>query len=75
MVSPLEMYNKFGLANWIYSSKWGKLVGKWSTAISSSANVYTLADIFYNKVLTTHSIIQNSFYNSCHIIKIMCVVN
>ena len=29
MVSPLEMYSKFGLANWICSAKWGKLVGKW----------------------------------------------
>ena len=28
MVSPLEIYSKFGLANWIYLAKWVKLVGK-----------------------------------------------
>ena len=32
MVSPLEMYSKYGLANWICSAKWGKLVGKWPMA-------------------------------------------
>ena len=32
MVSPLEMYSKYGLANPIYSAKWGKLVGKWPMA-------------------------------------------
>ena len=32
MVSLLEMYNKFGLVNWICLAKWGKLVGKWPMA-------------------------------------------
>ena len=32
MASPLEMYSKFGLANWICSAKWWKLVGKWPMA-------------------------------------------
>ena len=32
MVSPLEMYSKFGLANWICSAKWDKLIGKWPMA-------------------------------------------
>ena len=29
---PLEMYSKVGLANWICSAKWVKLVGKWPMA-------------------------------------------
>ena len=32
MASPLEMYSKFGLAKWIYSANWGKLVRKWPMA-------------------------------------------
>ena len=32
MVSSLEMYSKYGLANWICSAKWGNLVGKWPMA-------------------------------------------
>ena len=34
------MYSKYGLANWICSAKWGKLVGngQWPTAISSSVS-------------------------------------
>ena len=32
MVSPLEMYSKYGLANRICSAKWGKLVRKWPMA-------------------------------------------
>ena len=32
MASPLEMYSKFGLANWICLAIWEKLVGKWPMA-------------------------------------------
>ena len=32
MVSPLEMYSKYGLANRICLAKWGKLVRKWPMA-------------------------------------------
>ena len=32
MASPLEMYSKYGLANWICLAKWGKLVEKWPMA-------------------------------------------
>ena len=44
MASPLEMYSKFGLANRICSAKWGKLVGKWPIAISSSGAYCKLID-------------------------------
>ena len=32
MASPLEMYSKDGLVNWICLTKWRKLVGKWPMA-------------------------------------------
>ena len=32
MASPLEIYSKDGLANWVCSAKWGKFVGKWPMA-------------------------------------------
>ena len=38
MASPLEMYSKDGLANWICSAKWENWSknGQWPTVISSS---------------------------------------
>ena len=32
MASPLKMYSKFGLANWLYLARWWKFVGKWPMA-------------------------------------------
>ena len=34
MASPLEMYSKFGIANWPNSKKWSEN-GQWPTVISS----------------------------------------
>ena len=53
MVSPLEMYSKFGLANWIHSAKWGKLVGKWLwlTVISSSVLFNTVMPVRKTAIL------------------------
>ena len=38
---PLKMYSKFGQPKWILVGQMLKLVGKWSTFISSTGFLYT----------------------------------
>ena len=57
MVSPLEMYSKFGLANQICSAKWDKLVRKWP-----------MADCYF-KLWYNIKFIEGSFDNKRNTIK------